>query len=491
MSEDTSVNTGVTRWPDPDSAHFAVRRMQIKLHRWAADNPGRRFGDLFNLVYEPAFLVHAWERVASNTGARTAGVDRVTVARIEATIGVEAFLGQLRTSLQSGEFQPLEVRQVMIPKPSGKLRKLGIPTVADRVVQASLKAVLEPVFEADFQPCSYGFRPHRRAQDAIAEIHHLTSAPSNYTWVLEADIQSCFDEIEHTALMGRLRVRIKDKRICGLVKAFLKSGVMTTLGDREETLTGTPQGGILSPLLANIALSVLDDAFAEYHAEHMATSDQRRARKKQGLANWRLIRYCDDFVVVVTGNHQHAEELRAWVTAILAEVGLRLAPEKTQVVHIDEGFEFLGFHIRRMRKRGTQKHYVYTLPSKESIQSIKDKVRVKTDRSTLQSSLRELLSSLNQTLRGWATYFRYGVSKDVFGAVDSYTWRRITRWLARKHSRLSWQQMRRRFCQPGTWKIAYDGLAFTGASSVAVTRYRYRGHHIPGPWTPTPAAHTG
>jgi len=491
MSEEPPVNTGVTRWPDPDSAYLVVRRMQIKLHRWAIDGSDRRFGDLFNLVYNPAFLIHAWERVSTNAGARTAGVDRATVTRIETTIGVETFLDQLRSSLKSGEFQPVEVRQAMIPKASGKLRKLGIPTVADRVVQASLKAVLEPIFEADFQPCSYGFRPNRRAHDAIAEIHHLASTPSNYTWVLEADIQACFDEIGHTALMDRLRVRIKDKRVCTLVKAFLKAGVMTTHGDREETPTGTPQGGILSPLLANIALSVLDDTFARHHAAEMDTSDKRRKRKKDGLGNWRLIRYCDDFVVMVTGERRHAEALRDWVATVLADVGLRLSPEKTRVVHIDEGFDFLGFHIRRMRKRGTQKHYVYTTPSKKAIQSIKDKVRTKTYRSTLHLSLRELLISLNQTLGGWANYFRYGVSKDVFGAIDSHAWCRIASWLFRKHSRLSRQEMRRRFCRPGTWKIAHDGIEFTGAASVAVARYRYRGHHIPSPWTPTPAAQAG
>ena len=240
MSEDAPVNTGAVKWPDPDSAYFAVRRMQTKLHRWAGEDPSRRFGDLFNLVYDPAFLVHAWERVSSNNGARTPGVDKATVAQIETWVGVEAFLGQIRDSLKSGEFRPVEVRQVMIPKgTSGKFRKLGIPTVADRVVQASLKAVLEPIFEADFKPCSYGFRPNRRAQDAIAEIHHL-SAPADYHWVLEADIKACFDEIAHTALMDRLRARIKDKRVCALVKAFLKSGILTELGDREETLTGTP-----------------------------------------------------------------------------------------------------------------------------------------------------------------------------------------------------------------------------------------------------------
>jgi RNA-directed DNA polymerase len=247
MSEDAPVNTSAVRWPDVDSAYLAVRRMQIKLHRWAGDDASRRFGDLVNLVYDPAFLVHAWERVASNAGARTAGVDRVTVAWIESRIGVEAFLQQIRDSLKSGGFRPVEVRQVVIPKANGKLRKLGIPTIIDRVVQAAVKAVLEPIFEADFLPCSYGFRPNRRAQDAVAEIHYLASETRNYQWVLEADIQACFDEIDHVALMDRLRHRIKDKRLLALVKAFLKAGVMTTAGDREQTLTGTPQGGVLSP----------------------------------------------------------------------------------------------------------------------------------------------------------------------------------------------------------------------------------------------------
>jgi RNA-directed DNA polymerase len=246
MSEDAPVNTGAVAWPDDFTAGVMVRRMQAKLHRWATEDPGRRFGDLFNLVCDPAFLVTAWVRVSTNKGARTAGIDKATAAMIESRVGVVAFLGQIRDSLKAGGFRPVEVRQVMIPKANGKLRRLGIPTIADRVVQASLKLVLEPIFEADFKPCSYGFRPNRRAQDAITEIHYFTSSPRNYQWVLECDIKACFDEISHTALMDRLRVRIKDKRVCALVKAFLKSGVFTELGDREETLTGTPQGGLCS-----------------------------------------------------------------------------------------------------------------------------------------------------------------------------------------------------------------------------------------------------
>ena len=241
MSEDALVNIGAVNWPDVDSACFTVRSMQTKLHHWATQEPGRRFGDLHNLVYDPAFLVAAWERVSTNKGAKSPGIDKATAAQIETWIGVEDFLNQIRNSLKSGEFRPVEVRQVMIPKANGKLRRLGIPTIADRVVQASLKLVLEPIFEADFKPCSYGFRPNRRAQDAISEIHIFGT--NKYEWVLECDIKACFDEISHTALMDRLRVRIKDKSICSLVKAFLKSGIFTELGSREETLTGTPQGG--------------------------------------------------------------------------------------------------------------------------------------------------------------------------------------------------------------------------------------------------------
>ncbi len=175
MSLDAPVNTGAVVWPFLFSAELAVARMQAKLHLWAARDPGRRFGDLFNLVYDRAFLRVAWERVATNKGANTPGIDRATAGQVETWVGVEAFLGQVRDSLKSGEFRPVEVRRVLIPKKSGKLRKLGIPTIADRLVQASLKLVLEPIFEADFKPCSYGFRPNRRAQDAIAEIHHLAS----------------------------------------------------------------------------------------------------------------------------------------------------------------------------------------------------------------------------------------------------------------------------------------------------------------------------
>ena len=482
MSEDASVNTGAVAWPEHEWAQVTVRRMQTKLHCWAVGVPGRRFDDLYNLVCDPAFLVVAWQRVAGNKGSRTPGVDRATVAWIASRIGVEEFLNGVREQLRARTFCPVEVRQVEIPKSSGKVRRLGIPTVTDRVVQAALKLVLEPIFEADFAPCSYGFRPNRRAQDAIAEIHHFTT--KSYHWVLEADIEACFDNIDHVALLDRVRARIGDKRVTRLVKSFLKAGVMTTTGSREATHTGTPQGGILSPLLANIALSTLDDHFITAWNEQMGTEVQRQRRKRQGRPNFRLVRYADDFVVLVTGQREHAEQLQAEVAGVLAPMGLRLSPEKTRVVHINDGFDFLGFNIRRMRRRGSNKWFVYTRPSKKAIASIKARVKAMTYRATLHHDPGYLFEYLGRVLRGWANYFRHGVSKATFSAVDSYAWERITAWLRDKH-KIGWPELRRRFCLPGTWRLAVDGQRLRGAASVPVVRYRYRGYRIPTPWTPT------
>src|SRR3954453_8877350 len=236
MPEDAGVNT-----PAP---HARVREMQAKLHRWAAADPGRRFDDLYNLVCDPAFLLIAWERVAGNTGARTAGVDRYTVSYVAERVGVDAFLTEIRSQLRQRMFQPLPVRERLIPKYGGKLRRLGIPTVRDRVVQAALKLVLEPIIEADFEPVSYGFRPNRRAHDAIAEIQLFGT--HGYRWVLDADIEACFDRISHTALLDRVRRRIKDKRVLALIKAFLNAGVLKQHGDLARSVTGTPQGGIMT-----------------------------------------------------------------------------------------------------------------------------------------------------------------------------------------------------------------------------------------------------
>lgn len=467
-------------WPSLDEAKRRVLGIQTKLHRWATDDSGRRFDDLFNLVCDPAFLLLAWARVKGNKGARTAGVDGWTARYITAVRGEEKFLAELRADLRARRFVPLAVRERMIPKAGGRLRRLGIPTVRDRVVQAALKLVLEPIWEADFRPCSYGFRPNRKAHDAIAEIHLLAS--NSYEWVVDADIEACFDTIDHAALMDRVRRRVGDKRVLCLVKAFLKAGVLTVEGTDRETITGTPQGGILSPLLANIALSTLDDHFDDAW-QAMGSASQRSTRRRKGLATYRLVRYADDFVVLVSGTQAHAEMLRGEAAATLAPMGLHLSEEKTRTCHIDEGFDFLGFRIQRQRKRGTNgKRVIYTYPAKKAVAAITAKVRALT-RTGHNQPLAVLLHRLNRVLRGWANYFRHGVSKATFDYVGQFTWRRVIRWLHRKHYRAGWKWLRRRYL-PRWWPT--DGeTTLLRPSTVTVTRYRYRGRSIPSPWTTT------
>jgi RNA-directed DNA polymerase len=483
------VNIGAP-WPDLDEAESRVLVMQTKLHQWAAADPGRRFDDLANLVYDPAFLVTAWARVRGNKGARTAGVDGIAPRSV--VFGAAGLLGGLRDDLKAGRFAPQRVREKSIPKASGKVRSLGIPTTADRVVQASLKLVLEPIFEADFRPCSYGFRPKRRAQDAIAEIHFLGSPNRNYGWVFEGDIKACFDEIDHTALLGRVRHRIGDRRVLGWVKAFLRAGILTEEGRNRETITGTPQGGILSPLLANIALSVLDEHFAARWAA-LGPEWTRVKRRRAGEPVMRLVRYADDFVVMVHGTRGDAEALWDEVAAVLAPMGLRLSEEKTRVCHIDEGFDFLGWRIQRRAWRGrTGKTAIYTYPSKKSMASIKDKVRVLTRRAK-HRTLADLLRRLNPVLRGWCNYFRHGVSARTFSYVDHFAFWRIIGWLKKRHLGLNMHTLVRRYL-PG-WEISDDGIDMFRPNRFAIERYRYRGTKIPTPWSsatttgaPAPAA---
>jgi RNA-directed DNA polymerase len=479
------VNTGAP-WPTAELAEARVLGIQAKLHRWAIDDPTRRFDDLFNLVCDPAFLLVGWRRVRGNMGARTAGVDGQTAAYIEWVRGEAAFLAELRADLKARRFAPLPVRERMIPKPGGrKRRRLGIPTVRDRVVQAALKLVLEPIFEADFQPCSYGFRPGRRAQDALAEIHLLAS--HSYEWVVEGDIEACFDTIDHTALLQRMRRRVGDKRVLGLVRAFCKAGILTEAGQVQDTITGTPQGGILSPLLANIALSVLDEHFAEAWQQTMGTNAQRRTRKARGLARYRLVRYADDFVVMVAGTRADAEALKGEAAAVLAPMGLRLSEAKTRITHIDEGLDFLGYRMQRHQKRGTAKRYVYTYPSKNALQAIKAKVRT-ISRQNRNQPLAVLLHRLNLALRGWCVYFRHGCSARTFRYLGQFTWERTLKWLRRKHPNATWKQLRRRYL-PGWWPT--DGsVVLANPEKVTIIRYRYRGAAIPTPWTPQAAGTT-
>lgn len=474
-------------WPDLIEAEARVLVMQMKLHQWATSDPGRCFDDVFNLVYDPAFLVVAWNRVRGNKGARTAGIDGVKPRSI--VFGAGELLDRLRDDLKAGRFVPQRVREKTIPKASGKIRRLGIPTTADRVVQSALKLVLEPIFEADFKPCSYGFRPKRRAQDAIAEIHFLGSR--TYEWVFEADIAACFDEIDHTALMGRVRRRIGDKRVLGLVKAFLRAGVLTEDDRARATITGTPQGGILSPLLANIALSVLDEHFTQKW-EALGPEWTRARLRRTGVPTMRLIRYADDFVVMIHGTRDDAEALWGEVATVLAPMGLRLSEEKTRVCHIDEGFDFLGWRIQRRARRGrTGKRAVYTYPSKKSLLTVTAKVRSLTARHK-HRRLADLLRSVNAVLRGWCNYFHHGVSSKTFQYLDHFTWWRIFGWLRKRHAGLGQRELVRRHLPH--WEIRDGNIEMFRPRAIAIVRYRYRGTRIPTPWTsltprsPAPAA---
>ena len=482
------MNTGASEPLDLGvliESKLRVREIQTKLHRWANDDRHRRFDDLYNLVCDPAFLRVAWDRVRGNRGARSAGVDGNSAFVVEQA-GVEDFLERLRSSLKDRSFQPLPVRERLIPKADGKKRRLGIATITDRVVQASLKLVLEPIFEADFHPCSYGFRPNRRAHDAVAEVRLFAS--KKYEWIVEGDIKACFDEISHPALMDRVRGRIADKRVLDLVKAFLKAGILTEDGVLEDTVAGTPQGSILSPLLSNVALSVLDEFVDQLPGSASSKGWQRQKRRAKGLPNVRLIRYADDWCLMVHGTREDAEAFKEEIAGVLsAKMGLRLSPEKTLITHIDEGLDFLGWRIQRHRQKGGHKQYVYTYPAKKALLAVCRKVKAICRSTDQNKPLAILLHRLNPVLRGWCEYFRPGVSSKTFGYLALVTWGQVIKWLRRKHPHAGWKWLTRRYCN-GAWRgWPQDGqTTLLHPGSISTTRYRYRGTDIPKPWDHPP-----
>ena len=353
-----------TRAPlDAKWAQERVLGWQTKLHRWAAQDEQARFGDLFNLVCDPATLLVAWERVKRNRGSRTAGVDGQTRKQVE-QMGVAGVLAKLREELKDGTYRPLPARERLIPKRSGKLRSLGIATVRDRIVQTAAKLVLEPIFEADFCPTSYGFRPGRRAQDAIEQVRFFINAPRSYEWVIEGDVEDCFGSIHQGLLMEQVRRRVTDKRVLALIRLFLAAGIMREQGSLAATPSGTPQGSGLSPLLSNIALSVLDRRFeAAWTARRWHS--QRARDRANGLPSYRMIRFADDFVVLVRGTEAQAHAIKEQTTEFMAEqMRLTLSPEKTAITHVDDGFDLLGFRIVRRPWKGT-KRVAITFPANE------------------------------------------------------------------------------------------------------------------------------
>jgi RNA-directed DNA polymerase len=319
----------------------------------------------------------------------------------------------------------------------------------------------------------------------VAEIRYLTSKPRNYEWIVEGDIKACFDEIDHTALMGRVRRRVGDKRVLALVKAFLKSGILSEDKALRDTNAGTPQGSILSPLLSNVALSVLDEHVARLPGGPRSTSAGRAKRRRHGRPNYRLVRYADDWCLVINGTKADAEALCEEIAGVLAAMGLRLSQAKTLITHIDEGLDFLGWRIQRHRKRGTSRYYVYTYPAKKSLRAVMAKVRTLCRQVGVNQPLDDLLRRLNQAVRGWCAYFRPGVSSATFAYLSHYVWQTVWRWIRRKHRRSTWKELRRRYCNGGWWP-AGQNTELLDPEKVGTTRYRYRGSVIPAPW-PTAA----
>lgn len=303
--------------------------------------------------------------------------------------------------------------------------------------------------------------------------------------MLDADIEAAFDNVSHSAVLERVRARVKDKRVLALVRAFLKAGILTEAGDREDTWTGTPQGGILSPLIFNVAMSALDEHLHQpwKPGGSMHTRYQRSRRTVKGLPTWRVVRYADDFVVLVHGTRADAENLREDVAQVLAPMGLRLSAAKTQVVHMSDGLDFLGFHIRWKRKRGTSQWHVYTFIADRPIRSLKAKIRALTNRRSQQDPGTALIR-LNQIMRGWANYFKHAACKTTLSRLSHFVWWRVIRWLRALH-RWRWKDVRRAFTTPdGRWKpITAGGKELFRMETVPVTRYRYRGNTIPSPWT--------
>jgi RNA-directed DNA polymerase len=281
--------------------------------------------------------------------------------------------------------------------------------------------------------------------------------------------------------MDRVRGRVGDKRVLALVKAFLKAGILGQDQQFRNTDTGTPQGGILSPLLANIALSVLDEHIARTPGGSGTSDWQRYQRRRRGQANYRLIRYADDFLIMVSGGREHAEQAREAVAAVLAPMGLRLSHAKTMITHIDEGLDFLGWRIQRHRKRGTTRRYVYTYPAKKALKAVMAKVKT-ICRQNINSPLAALLRRLNSALRGWGTYFRSGVSASTFQYLSTYVWERVVGWIRRKHRRIRWKNLRRRYCAGGWWPTD-EHVSLFDLGGMRIIRYRYRGTKIATPWT--------
>jgi RNA-directed DNA polymerase len=389
-----------------------VRQLQHKLYIQAKKCPTRRFHALYERIYDWEVLKESWKRVRQKQGS--AGVDEITIKEIEGQ-GIEPFLKGIQTYLKEGRYHPSPVKRIHIPKPDGTKRPLGIPTIRDRVIQMAAKIVIEPVFEADFKPDSYGFRPKRSPVDALERIRELSN--KGYNHILDADIQKCFDRIDHDKLMACLEQRLSDRKVLKLIRKWLKAGILEA-GEVNENFIGTPQGGVISPLLANILLHEMDKSWEQKHST-------------LGV----LVRYCDDFVVM-TKTRYSVQEAKQKVEALLEALSLELHPDKTKLVDLSwgkQGFEFLGHTLKKVYSgKFHGKFFLNRWPSPKSMTNLYRKIKAITHYRGPVRSIQAMIPSLNRLLQGWSNYFRSGNAARKFAQVERYLWQRLILFINRR-----------------------------------------------------------